>query len=288
MTSARILRPDEQAQLEAFLVPRVASSMFLLSNSRKAGLIDAPARHHGSYAAAFENGALVGVAAHYWNGIVCLQAAPAYAPALAELAVHSSQRALSGVVGPSAQVAAVLAARGLAAEKLRSDSEEDLFQLRLADLRVPAPLAEGHVSARAAQTEDLDLLVDVSVAFDVETLNARDTPELRAERRQGEQSGIAEGSIFLLEHEGRCVAASGFNASIPEAVQVGGVYTFPELRGRGFGRCVVAHSLLAVRARGVPTAILFTGQQNHAARRAYLSLGFERIGDYRIAMLDRA
>jgi hypothetical protein len=60
MITTRILRPEDQAQLEAFLVPRVASSMFLLSNSRKAGLTGAPGRYHGTYAGAFAGTALGG------------------------------------------------------------------------------------------------------------------------------------------------------------------------------------------------------------------------------------
>jgi predicted GNAT family acetyltransferase len=285
MITTRILQPGDQAQLEAFLVPRVASSMFLLSNSRKAGMIEAPGRYHGTYAGAFDGGALVGAVAHYWNGIVMLQAPPEHAATLADLALRGSQRPFAGVVGPSAQVAAVLSARDLKPEALRSDSEEDLFALSLAELRVPAALTDGSVTARSPVLDDLDLLVDLSVAFDVETMNDRDTPDLRARRRIGEESGIAEGTVFLLEQEGRCVATSGFNADTAEAVQVGGVYTLPALRGKGFARAIVAHSLLAARARGVPTAFLFTGKSHHAAQRAYQSLGFERIGDFRISLL---
>lgn len=161
----------------------------------------------------------------------------------------------------------------------------DLFALRLTELRVPAALSEGRVSGRGAVAEDLELLVELSVAFDVESNNARDTPELRAVRHASEVSGIAGGAIFLLKHEGRCVATSGFNASVAEAVQIGGVYTLPTLRGQGYARAIVAYSLLAARARGIPTAFLFTGKDHVPAQRAYASIGFERIGDYRISLL---
>ncbi len=59
-----------------------------------------------------------------------------------------------------------------------------------------------------------------------------------------------------------------------------------ELRRRGYGRCVVAASLLDARAQGVEKAILFTGESNLAAQRAYTALGFRHIGDYRLLLLQ--
>ncbi len=78
---------------------------------------------------------------------------------------------------------------------------------------------------------------------------------------------------------------SGFNARIAEVVQVGGVYTPPELRSRGYGRCAVAASLRDTRSAGARRAILFTDVDNHPAIRVYESLGFRRIGNYRILIL---
>lgn len=66
-------------------------------------------------------------------------------------------------------------------------------------------------------------------------------------------------------------------------VQVGGVYTPPALRSRGYARCAVAGSLLAARAEGAERAILFTN--NPAAVRAYEALGFARIGEYALVLL---
>ncbi len=51
------------------------------------------------------------------------------------------------------------------------------------------------------------------------------------------------------------------------------------------GRSAVATSLLAVREEGVHTAILFTGEENIPAQKAYEALGFYKIGDYRITLL---
>ena len=40
MVDIRLLRPGDEAALEAFLLPRVESSMFLVGNLRSSGLVD--------------------------------------------------------------------------------------------------------------------------------------------------------------------------------------------------------------------------------------------------------
>ena len=80
------------------------------------------------------------------------------------------------------------------------------------------------------------------------------------------------------QEQGAPVAYSAFNARLPEIVQVGGVWTPPDRRGRGYARAVVAGSLLEARAEGVRRAVLFTS--NPMARRAYEALGFRKIGEY--------
>jgi predicted GNAT family acetyltransferase len=81
------------------------------------------------------------------------------------------------------------------------------------------------------------------------------------------------------------VSYSVFNATLPEIVQIGGVWTPSELRGRGYARSVVAGSLLAAREQGVRRAVLFADPLNAAARAAYLALGFRIVGDYGLVLL---
>ena len=77
---------------------------------------------------------------------------------------------------------------------------------------------------------------------------------------------------------------TAFNATLPDCVQVGGVFTPPELRGRGHGRAVVAASLEIARSEGVTRSILFTDEANAPARRAYEAIGFREIGRYGIVL----
>lgn len=81
---------------------------------------------------------------------------------------------------------------------------------------------------------------------------------------------------------------TAFNARLPEIVQVGGVWTPPELRGRGYARCVIAAHLRVARRSGADRAILFTDEENLPAQRAYEALGFSEIGTYGLAFLEES
>jgi GNAT superfamily N-acetyltransferase len=284
----RVLGPGDQAALETFLLPRTSSSMILLSNSRLVGLRDLGERFHATYAAVFQGTTLTGVVAHCWNGSSVLQAPPEHAATLCALAVRASARPLTGMLGPSDQVSAALSGLGIATAALRLDSVESLFQLRLSGLRVPESLVNGTLQARLAEHRDLDVLTAWRAAFSIEALQAIDSAELLESSREAEERLVADGHVWLVEFQGRPVSTSGFNAVLSEAVQIGGVYTPPSLRGRGYARAAVAQSLLDARRRGVASSLLFTGDDNPAAQRAYQALGYERIGDYRIVTLRAA
>ena len=103
MAEIRILVPDDRVTLEAFLLQRVESSMFLIGNMRAAGLVDGGQIYEGTYAAAFEGPEIVGAVAHFWNGMLIFQA-PAHLDALWRAATRISGRHIKGLAGPGEQV----------------------------------------------------------------------------------------------------------------------------------------------------------------------------------------
>jgi len=260
----RILQPGDEAALEAFLLPRVESSMFLIGNMRTSGLIDDGQAYSGTYAAALEGDRIAAVVAHYWNHNLVFQA-PIHLPSLCRAVVEASQRPISGLIGPNDQVN---------------------LAKRLDDLILPGILSSGTVSGRRIEPRDLELIAEWTAAYSVEALGEKDSPQLVQRCRASVERSLAKGRTWVLEHHGRPVACSSFNTAIEEAVQVGGVWTPPKLRGRGYGRSVVAASLLDAQSEGVHKAILFTGESNIPAQRAYAALGFRHIGDYRITLLE--
>ena len=278
MPVIRTLGPADVAVLEAFLERHADSSLFLRSNLRRAGIVDRGEPFQATYVGAFAD-ELVGVAAHCWNGNVIVQA-PGELEAVVCAAVERTGRAVRGIVGPWAQLCAARHALGMDDRPARMESQDRLFALALSDLVRPSTLDAPGVCCRPTRTDDLDLITRWRVAYSVELLGAEDGDALWTESRADMERAHEAGSAWLLEHQGTPVAFSGFNARLPDVVQIGGVFTPPELRSRGWARAAVAGSLVAVAAAGVRRALLFTGEENVAARRAYEAIGFRAIGDY--------
>lgn len=280
----RILTNRDQADLNAFLHPRLTSSMFLLSNSRDHGLEDEGGRLQGCYVGAFEEGELVGVVAHFGSGNLIPQA-PRHLETLWRTAMAESGHPLTGVNGPADQCAAILDALKLPPSRIKAVFEENLYQLDLADLVVPPALTKGDVNARRSTADDFEILTEWLVAYNVEALGSEENERLRQEVRERVQRGIDQGTTWIAFHRDEPVATSSFNATLDEAVQIGGVYTPPPLRCRGYARVAVAQSLLDARAAGINLAILFTGADHIAAHKSYAALGFDVIGEYAIVLL---
>lgn len=278
----RLLTPADEPLLEVFLSAHRDSSMFLRSNARCAGLTYRGAAGEATYAGVFREGRIAGVAAHCWNGMVLLQA-PGDAPDLARACVRLSGRAVTGLSGPLEQVQAARAALGIDSADLALDGAEGLFALDLSELVVPQALADGSVVCRAPRAEERDTLCAWRMAYDIEVLGATDSEEHRRRASGFLDAQISKGEAWVAISDRVPVSLSAFNASLPDIVQLGGIYTPPGFRGRGFARAAVAASLLAARERGASRAVLFT--DSPSAVRAYAALGFRRIGDYSLLLL---
>jgi RimJ/RimL family protein N-acetyltransferase len=274
------LGPGDEPELERFLAPVADSSMFLRANLFRGGIVDRGARLQGTYVAA-RDPSIVAVAAHWWSGMLSVQGDLAAVGAAASEAVARTGRAVIGITGPWAQVVAVRAALGFADRKTAMNSREDLFALALADLRVPPALADGRWICRRFEEADRDELVSWQLAYESEALGATHTAEDEARERAAFDP---RGDKWVLVVDGQRVARAMFNAALPDCVQIGGVYTPPAQRGRGYARAAVAGSLLDARAAGATRSILFTGEDNAAARAAYLALGYQVIGDFGLVL----
>jgi RimJ/RimL family protein N-acetyltransferase len=279
MTVIPTLGPGDAATLDAFLRPYTDTSMFLRANARAAGLVDRGEPLQATYVGAFEGDVLCAVAAQCWNGMVLVQA-PRRLAEVVRAAVGRCRRPVLGISGEWSQVLAARAALGLDAADERVVEHDDLFALDLGSLVVPSALAEGAVRCRRATEADLPLLGEWRAAYRVETLNSVDGPALRADAHAEVARLLAHRIGWVLVHGDAPVAYSAFNAWLPDVVQVGGVWTPPALRSRGYARCVVAGSLVDARSEGVERAVLFTDRGNAPAQRAYEALGFRVVGEY--------
>jgi RimJ/RimL family protein N-acetyltransferase len=277
----RLLTSADVAVADAFLAAHRDSSMFLRANIRRAGLVDRGEMYQATYLATVEAGDITGVAAHCWNGMLLLQA-PRHAPELAQACVAATGRPVTGFAGPVNQVVEARQALGLEQVEAAVDGSEALFALDLQAVIVPASFSDGTVICREPRPDERDTLCAWRVAYDVELLGATDTPAQRGHSAAFLDAQLAEHNAWVALAGGALVSLSAINASLPDIVQLGGIYTPPEYRGRGYARAAVAATLLAARERGASRAVLFTN--NPSAIRCYEAVGFERTGDYSLVL----
>ncbi|WP_292349198.1 MULTISPECIES: GNAT family N-acetyltransferase [unclassified Methanoregula] len=282
MTDSRnpvILTRDHAETLDRFLMQRAESSLMLLSNSRSAGLEYHGGVLEGTYAASWYDDAIIGVAAHYWNGMVVLQA-PGDAAGLFHAVTTASGRECTGIAGPRDQVERVLPEIHRMHPRPAMTGRNILFSLSLDRLVIPDLLHGDGVICRHPADDEIPAIIDLRCAFMREHLGPGLRQSHEREARDLVSTQHQRGNLWVLEINEKIVATTAFSAAIPELVQPGGVYALPGYRNRGYGRTVVAGSLTEARDRGVKKAILFTGADMPAAQKMYRALGFQPIGEY--------
>ena len=100
--------------------------------------------------------------------------------------------------------------------------------------------------------------------------------------------GLAAADIdfYAAGEPGRPVALGALHYFAPGFAELKSMHTVPGYRGRGLGRCMLAHLLGVARGRGVREVLLETGTHGQfaAARAMYAAAGFEPcapFGGYR-------
>lgn len=278
----RVLGEADLPDLTQFLERTPDTAMFLRSNLRQSGIIDAGKPYQGTYVGVFEAGRLGGVAALYWNGNMMFQCEISHAVQLAnETLAASLPRACSGLLGPGALLEEVIALPPFSLRRARMASRQDLYGMDLVEL---APATQMLARVRPATPKDREVLSGWRHDYLCETLGAEPGDFTQTRAVEEIDRAIEEGRAFVLAMADNLLAYAGFNATLPDMVQVGGVFCPPAERGLGYARAATHGALLAARARGVKRAILFTAEDNIPAKRCYEGLGFRRVGDYGIVI----
>lgn len=284
--SSVVCRPIEESdfsQVQAYFALRGDTTMVLQSNLAEAGLRDRGQVKQGTYVGGFLNGKVVSLAAHYWNGRVAFDAVGqgALPPALIELArlcLTLSGRGLLGFMGPDDALDGIRGAFWPHTGLPVLDTHEVLYALDLDQLKAPKSLSTREVAVRMPRAADREIIVDFRMQYLIEIAGFEPGPGLQESAQQFVD--LANGRQWLLESQGQIVAYCAFVAAVSRRIQVGGVFTPPAFRSRGFARSVVAGALRAAADNGTRRAVLFTDSGNTPARRAYESLGFCEIGGY--------
>ena len=285
--TVRKLNDNDRAELEAFLSSRTESSMFLLSNSRRSGLLyDNKPFHADYYAFISASGAIEGVLAHCWNGNIILQAPEAKAmQQIAEMLRIEATRPIAGVLGPGSQATPLITMLGLENAAYAINVNDGLFALSLEQLIHPSLLSNPDLKLLRAADCSPDLIGKWLKGFEIEALGKDDDEALDNAIANRTANLDKWPDLWVMELSGQPVAMSGFSARLSDMVQVGAVWTPPAYRSRQYARTVVAATLQKAKAEGVERAVLFAN--NAAAIRSYEAIGFKRIDNYQIAMLKQ-
>jgi N-acetylglutamate synthase-like GNAT family acetyltransferase len=266
--------PEDLPALLAFLQPRVATSLFLSGSLHDFGLNAVGHRRATAFWIAESDGDVQAVFGSSQAGYLNCEA-PVFNPDWAgDLRRAMAGRLVIGLSGEAGQAGALRGALGLTNHPVSFEDVEPHFLLELDDLVMP----DGATVLRPVTDADLSLVLAWRLAYDREVFGDNDTAENRYNSEQRAKDLVQTGRLRLLTHQHTPVAMTGFNAALPDIVQIGSVYTPPAYRGQGHARRAVALHLAQARDQGVGSAVLFAA--GPAAVRAYQSIGFSQIGEY--------
>ncbi len=279
----RLLTNSDTDALKKFLSTHKAQCMFICSNLETAGIQYQDKIFHGEYWGAFNDisSQLEGVIVHYWNGKIMM-----FAPDiqilkdLASTLKTNIRRPIAGVLGPDSQASLVIKEFGLSDKSYSINRNERLYELNLDALDI-SDLPSGFSIAHSKATPK-DQLIKWMKAYEIEALGADNNKDLDT-RAQDKVQTLINGNCWILYQNNTPLSLSAFNAKIDDMVQIGPVWTPTEHRNKGFARILVRHTLIQAKQEGIQKAILFTN--NQAAIKAYESIGFNVIGNYRLALL---
>jgi len=269
----------DEALIEAYLAKYFATAMFLRGNLRDFGIGNTEATYGMRYFIR-EAGEVTGIGGVGNGGAVMLQASGDLAEIVAHMrAALPTDFAMSVTTGAPETVTAILTGFGMDDAPMQMNDTAPLFLLPKAAL-IPQDMAG--FTLRPATLDDLPLLAAWNHDYNIEVLGVVDRAESRAETHAAAERTIAHGRQRLLLKGSEVVAQTNINAAMPDAVQVGGVYTPPCGRRHGFARRAVAAHLSEAFAGGAKNAILFSASET--ASRTYRAIGFKHIGASRIVL----
>lgn len=262
-------------EVKAFLNARVIQSMFPLANLDAHGLNGDHPRSP-SFWLTKKDGEITDVLTVTQEGVLMPQC-----PTKTWVGVKEAlkNRDLSGIIGPADQARSLQDMLGLKAAPTTLDHDEPQYELALKDLIVP----DGRGDIVPLADADREDMIAWRTAYDIEALN---TPidEAGPIATRDYESYVANRSHVALMDGDTALCTTGFNARLPDIVQIGGVYTPPELRGNGHARRAVALHLHQAKQQGVKRATLFSANEN--ASRAYQAIGFTYIGQWTLCLFD--
>ena len=273
-TSARRLRDDDRSCALDYLLADPEQNLVLIDYVAKLGRPAEPGELPSHIYGAFEGPRLVGIALLR----PCVVISSGMQDHVLEVLLPFLMRVPSGLMKSERRLVE-RAWKGLEALGRRStiDRIEIAYQLR-PDQMLPAdPTLPG--VARPARTEDLEELVYAARA----SLWEEDRPD----PAEGDPVGFRRwvesrlSRARIVSEDGRIVFVAYADVRRPEGWLIQGVYTWPEVRRRGFARRGMDSVVREAFASGASHVQLAVVEGNERASSLYRELGFARFTELR-------
>ncbi|MDR2746028.1 MAG: GNAT family N-acetyltransferase [Treponema sp.] len=135
---------------------------------------------------------------------------------------------------------------------------------------------------RTPESRELENVLPLQAAYEKEEVLPQGSSFSMAVCRMNLEHIFKGQQILVAELGGRIVAKANTSAFSFTRAQIGGVFVLPDHRGRGIARRLCAELAGLLKKSGWSIG-LFVKKRNCGAQKAYRSIGFKPIADYRIS-----
>ncbi|MDT0321063.1 GNAT family N-acetyltransferase [Streptomyces millisiae] len=271
-STTRVLEPTDLSDALAVLDQDPVANAFVTARVLDSGL--EPPYLGGEMWGHYRRGRLVSLC-YAGANLVPVCAGPAAVRAFAERALRQGRRCSSivGPLDPTARLWSHLEPHWGPARQLRRR------QPLMTTDRAPGGIAPDP-GVRRMRKDEMDLVLPAAVAMFTEEVGV--SPLDAADGGLAYQSRVAEtvgtGRCFGRIEDGRVVFKAEIGAVTPHACQLQGVWTAPELRGRGLATAGLATVLRHALDEVAPVVSLYVNDFNAPALTVYRRLGFVEAG----------
>jgi predicted GNAT family acetyltransferase len=277
-------------RVRLFLEGHLDTSLFLLSNLAVFGPRAVDHSNSGDFRCLEEDGRIAAVFCVTRAGNLLVQAGgrAGLAPHILRACARESAR-VTGAVGEwptSAELWRLLCAADPQLQPGHA-TKDVLYTRRLMQAdTAQRTLRDRALTLRLLQPQDFSLWEPLNTAYFAELGLP---PEVSLHRRKEEFESRAGARRWWGAFDGSSLEAiAGLNAVYGRTGQVGGVYSRPQVRGMGFAAAVMRQLMVDCRLNHhFERLVLFTGEDNSAARRLYEALGFEASGAFGLFLGSR-
>jgi hypothetical protein len=137
---------------------------------------------------------------------------------------------------------------------------------------IEAKQIKGHL--RQATINDITIISEFLSGFVYDCFGKETTSE---EHLQTAKMYIESKNLYIWECDSKTISMASIAHRSQRNVRINGVYTIPDMRGKGFGAKIVSE-LCKIILSEHRTPVLYTDLRNPASNKAYKNVGFTECG----------